>query len=67
MIKCLICQDVFSKKNALKHHFVETHGIPENDEVLNRYVHLRFSNFFIGDGISECVEERRIKEYSSYY
>ena len=39
VVKCLICQDGFSKKDALKRHFVDTHGIPENDEVLNRYVH----------------------------
>ena len=43
VVRCLICQDGFSKRDALKRHFVDAHSIPENDDVLNRYVHLRFS------------------------
>ena len=43
VVRCLICQDGFSKSDALKRHFVDAHSIPENDDVLNRYVHLRFS------------------------
>ena len=43
-VKCVFCRKSFSNKSTLKQHFVEEHSIPKSDDVLNRYVDLRFSS-----------------------
>ena len=42
-VKCVLCKKSFNKKETLKNHFIEEHNVPGFDEVLNRYVNLRFS------------------------
>ena len=44
LVKCVLCKKSFSTSSAVRQHFVDDHNIPENDEVLNRYVQLRFSS-----------------------
>ena len=39
-----LCKKSFNSTSAVRQHFVAEHNIPENDEVLNRYVQLRFSS-----------------------
>ena len=44
LVKCVLCKKSFSTSSAVRQHFVDDHNVSENDEVLNRYVQLRFSS-----------------------
>ena len=44
LVKCVLCKKSFSTSSAVRQHFVDDHNVPENDEVLNRYVQLFFSS-----------------------
>ena len=43
LVKCILCKSL-STPSAVRQHFVDDHNVPENDDVLNRYVQLRFSS-----------------------
>ena len=43
IVKCILYKKGFIEKEALKSHFIDDHSVSKNDDVLNRYVDLRFS------------------------
>ena len=43
-VQCVICHLSFKKRDALRQHFIDDHSVPEGDEILNRYLELRFSS-----------------------
>ena len=49
-VKCVLCKKAFSDKTDITNHFVTEHNVPREDDVLKRYVKLRFSkNLNTGD------------------
>ena len=42
-VKCLLCKQSYRKRDLLKKHYVEHHSVPENEDVMERYLNLRFT------------------------
>ena len=41
--KCLLCKQSYRKRDLLKKHYVEHHSVPENEDVMEKYLNLRFT------------------------
>ena len=59
-VKCVLCKKSFNKRDDLKKHFVDAHSVPADDDILNRYVDLRFSSSSSSFKTKDWIRKQKI-------